>query len=384
MSEYQYFEFQAVDRPLTTAEQQLLRNLSTRARITATSFVNSYEWGSFKGNPARLMESCFDLHLYLANWGSRRFCLRLPKKLVDRPSLEVFLREADIAELRGSGADIIVEIARDELEFEDFDDGSGWLAALAPLRADILSGDLRMFYLLWLTAVEADVFEPDEPEPLPGLGPLNARLKAFAEFFQIDADLVAAAAKKLADPVADGLVPGAVAAAIGALPESKKAGLLLRLYNGDAHVSAELRKRLREDIAKGAATTPIVARTVGKLRALAASIERERKCAADAAAAAERERREREKAEARQRRLDALAKRGEHAWREVEGEIERRNAVSYDRAAELLVDLRDVANAQGAMDDFARRLATIRRRHAKKKRFLERLRSHGLGKDSGE
>ena len=148
MSEYQYFEFQAVDRPLTTAEQQLLRSLSTRARITATSFVNSYEWGSFKGNPARLMESCFDLHLYLANWGSRRFCLRLPKKLVDRPSLEVFLREADIAELRGLAADIIVEIARDELEFEDFDDGSGWLAALAPLRADILSGDLRMFYLL--------------------------------------------------------------------------------------------------------------------------------------------------------------------------------------------------------------------------------------------
>ena len=56
MSEYQYYEFQAVDRPLTSAQQRELRALSTRARITTTSFVNHYEWGDFKGNPARLME----------------------------------------------------------------------------------------------------------------------------------------------------------------------------------------------------------------------------------------------------------------------------------------------------------------------------------------
>jgi hypothetical protein len=43
-----------------------LRDLSTRARITATSFTNSYEWGDFKGDPVELMERWFDLHLYLA------------------------------------------------------------------------------------------------------------------------------------------------------------------------------------------------------------------------------------------------------------------------------------------------------------------------------
>ena len=37
MSEYQYYEFLAVDRPLTAAEQAEIRQLSTRARITATS-----------------------------------------------------------------------------------------------------------------------------------------------------------------------------------------------------------------------------------------------------------------------------------------------------------------------------------------------------------
>ncbi len=35
MSEYQYYEFQAVDRPLDATEQTELRAMSTRARITA-------------------------------------------------------------------------------------------------------------------------------------------------------------------------------------------------------------------------------------------------------------------------------------------------------------------------------------------------------------
>ncbi|MFB7630539.1 hypothetical protein ACFC0M_06265 [Streptomyces sp. NPDC056149] len=42
MSEYQYYEFQALDRPLSHAEQDQLRSISTRARITATSFTNTY------------------------------------------------------------------------------------------------------------------------------------------------------------------------------------------------------------------------------------------------------------------------------------------------------------------------------------------------------
>lgn len=47
MSEYQYYEFRAVDRPLGRTEQGELRAISTRARITAAGFVNHYDWGDF-------------------------------------------------------------------------------------------------------------------------------------------------------------------------------------------------------------------------------------------------------------------------------------------------------------------------------------------------
>jgi hypothetical protein len=45
MSEYQYFEFAAIDRPLTDGEMAALRAVSTRAVITPSGFVNHYEWG---------------------------------------------------------------------------------------------------------------------------------------------------------------------------------------------------------------------------------------------------------------------------------------------------------------------------------------------------
>lgn len=83
MSEYQYYEFTTADRPLTTREQAELRSLSTRAEITATSFVNTYEWGNFKGDPRKLMGRYFDAHLYLTNWGTRELMLRLPKRVLD-------------------------------------------------------------------------------------------------------------------------------------------------------------------------------------------------------------------------------------------------------------------------------------------------------------
>lgn len=56
MSEYQYYEFSAIDRPLSAREMNELRSYSTRAHITPTSFVNDYSWGSFKGDEHAWME----------------------------------------------------------------------------------------------------------------------------------------------------------------------------------------------------------------------------------------------------------------------------------------------------------------------------------------
>jgi len=78
MSEYQYYEFLSIDRPLTADELDELRALSTRATITPVSFTNEYHWGNFKGNPDKLMQRYFDAHVYVANWMTAIFMVRLP------------------------------------------------------------------------------------------------------------------------------------------------------------------------------------------------------------------------------------------------------------------------------------------------------------------
>jgi hypothetical protein len=36
--------------------------------MTPTSFVNTYEWGNFPGDPRRMVERYYDAFLYLASW----------------------------------------------------------------------------------------------------------------------------------------------------------------------------------------------------------------------------------------------------------------------------------------------------------------------------
>jgi hypothetical protein len=88
VSEYQCYEFVALDRPLTSDEMAELRSISTRADISPTRFWNEYQWGDLKADPKRLLARYFEAFLYFANWASHRFMLRLPASQVDLRQLK--------------------------------------------------------------------------------------------------------------------------------------------------------------------------------------------------------------------------------------------------------------------------------------------------------
>nr|WP_206364800.1 hypothetical protein [Sphingomonas populi] len=318
------------------------------------------------------MKRWFDLHLYLANWGTRRLMIRLPKRLVDQRLLKPLLLGIDWATLQAAGDALILDVARDEVApDEDWDDGSDWLAALAPLRADLLAGDLRLFYLLWLGAVESEGLGDDEIEPMAGIGPLTGALGAFAEFFGIDPDLVEAAADHPVTTTATS--PDAAGEIIAAMTDREKTDLLIRLFDGEPHISAELCALVRKRLGVPYAGLSSGTRTAGELRSRVHAIRLARDRAKAEKAEAARRRQAEEAEKARLVRIDALAGRGESVWQEVEAEIERRNAPGYDKAATLLLDLRAIAETRGTLAEFGRRLHEIRERHARKQRFIERL-----------
>ena len=165
--------------------------------------------------------------------------------------------------------------------------------------------------------------------------------------------------------------------AIAAIPEREKADLLLRVVDGDSHVAFELRNRVRK---KNPASA--VRRTAGMLRLRAKEIAEARERAEAERREAERRRQAAEAEKARRARLKILKQRdASSVWREIEQEIERRNPTGYDNAMSLLFDLQALAVEEGNQDNFQRRLGSIRGRHEKKHKFIERLSELGSGGD---
>ena len=197
MSEYQYYEFVALDRPLTVAEMAELRSISTRAEITPTRFFNEYQWGDLKADPAELLARYFDVHVYFANWGTRRLMFRLPLHALDLDDLRACVPGGPVT-LTVTGDHVVLDLwsETEEPEEEWFENGQ-LLASLTPLRAELLRGDRRVAYLAWLLAVQAGELDPDTPEPpVPhGLDAPSASLVALTGFLRVDRDLLAAAAE---------------------------------------------------------------------------------------------------------------------------------------------------------------------------------------------
>ena len=225
VSEYQYYDFRAIDRPLTKKEMAALRSISTRAAITTTSFTNHYEWGDLKANPSKLLERYFDAFVYVANWGTHEFYIRLPQESVDYKLLKARVR-GETVRVRKTARFVIVEFGS-ESEWDGEGDGTGWMASLMPLRSDLLR-DLRCLYLGWLRSTQDGGLDEDELEPpVPaGLQELSGPLDALIEFLEIDEDLVEVAARA-SKPLAAGPSRKELSAWIRGLPEKDKNELLI-------------------------------------------------------------------------------------------------------------------------------------------------------------
>jgi hypothetical protein len=383
VSEYQYYEFQAIDRPLTDAEQKRLREFSTRAEITDTSFVNEYHWGDFRGNVVEWMKRYFDAFLYVANWGTHQLMLRVPRRLIDLKAAEAYAAEPCL-EIVTTAEHVVFNFLGNTEEPEGWEEGEGRLAGLLPVRNELLAGDLRALYLGWLAGVAEGHVEDDEVEPPvpPGLSHLSVSLAALADFLWIDDELVEAAAAGSAGEAPAGPSPEALAEWVRTLPEADKDAALTRLLHGEGvYLGAELLHRYRaERLRKDHKGAPAEAkrRTAGELREeWELCIERDRRRVAEEKAA-EEARRAKKKAAERTKHLDQLAGREAAAWKEAETLIAAKQAKKYDEAVALLVDLRDLAKRSKQEAAFAERVQKIADRHASKPTFVQRLRRAGL------
>jgi len=280
MSEYQYYEFLAIDKPLTKNEMAELRALSTRATITPVSFTNEYNWGDFKGNPTKLMQRYFDVHVYVANWMTAVFMVRLPIDAVSEKTVEVMARDG-ILDFKATKTHLIITWSLEESEDYDrfgMEDGRGWMARLAPVRDELLRGDMRSLYIGWLAAVTVGLMADDDPEPLclEGLAHLTAAQQALAEFLEVDKDLLAGAGMGSAAPRDDEFTDQKRDQWIDGLPRDVVRGILKQILEGKGF---QAERTLKNRLAKwrhglGSDRPEACRRTVGELWKNAESAEK--------------------------------------------------------------------------------------------------------------
>jgi hypothetical protein len=378
VSEYQYYEFLAVDRPLTEAQRAQLRALSTRAEITATRFTNEYQWGDFKGDPQKMMEQYFDAHLYFANWGTRRLMLRVPRAALDTETAEEYVYADTAASLTVTGEHLIIDLYADR-EPDDYWEETPDLGSMVGARSELIAGDHRLLYLAWLFAVQWDEVDDEVTEPpVPaGLADLSAPLEAIVDFLEIDADLIDIAVEASPDLGED--KPGEIGGWIASLPAPAKDELLERVASGEgAQVQALLLRQFRESAPGKAAAAAVPARTARELRDAADAYRAEIAKAVEERRRAEAAGREAEKAAAYAKHLDDLSAREASAWGRAEALIGTKNQRDYDTAVRLLRDLRALAERNGSLEVFTERFGDLRRQHQRKPSLMERFDAAGL------
>ncbi|MEO5711974.1 MAG: hypothetical protein ABIT37_00655 [Luteolibacter sp.] len=369
MSEYQYYEFQAIDRPLTREEMAELRSCSSRARISSTRFTNEYHWGDFKGNSTEWMKRYFDAHLYTSNFGSRVFSLRFPIAWMDPKTIHPYQVEGAV-EVSKTKSHLILSFLLDTEpgEYDEEEGNDGLLADLLPIRSALAAGDRRALYIGWLGGAQNGLVDPDAVEPAvpPGLGSDGGSLDALIGFLNLREDLVVAAARNSPE-ASPPPTTGEIATWLAEVDGKEKDQWLSRLLLADdPGMRGEVLNRLHQTSdsmqSRGKST-----RTVESLLSEADNLEAERM-----------EKQRQEIARQEHARIMALAGQEVGLWQSVIKLSDSSSSRYQETAIRTLKDLRELASIRSDSAVFLEKLEGFIELRCRKSSFMKLLRDAGF------
>jgi hypothetical protein len=380
MSEYQYYEFLAIDRPLTAEETEALRALSTRANITPVSLTNEYNWGDFKGDSGKLMQRYFDAHVYVANWMTAIFMVRLPIDTLSKETAKA-MEVAYMLDFKTTQTHWIITWSLEESENYDrfgMEDGRGWMARLAPLRDELLRGDIRSLYIGWLAAVTGEMMDDHDMEPLSvnGLGNLTPSQNALAEFLEVDPDLLAGAGIDSSAAQVEEISQKEMDEWIEGLPKGEVKAVMKQLLEGKGQQAERTLKHSFMAWWRGLQSDKAEAprRTVGELRRNAEKVEKihleQRK--------RDRIQRKSQRQKEREAYLKTLSKNFPKMWKLVQQTVKRGSGLAYDEACRSIVDISEAYTLLGNHRRFRQELKKFMANHMRRKALIQRLAKVGI------
>lgn len=366
--EYQFYEFQAIDQPLSPSDLDVIGSLSSRVKPTPHQAVFTYSHGDLPRDPRQILIQYYDAMLYMASWGSRHLSFRLPIQLIDTDPLEAYTLE-DVITISTAKDSLIVEITIQDPEIGGWIEGENWLTSLLPLRHSILEGDLRVLYLAWLRGAGLDPEQdPQEPPIPPGLSELSKPLQDWVTWLEIDPDLITAAAElSAALPQSDS---ESVEVWIASLSETEKDQILISLLQKGRPTPKQLRAQLQRQFS----TSRYTPQPHGSPPRSFSELARLQQIHCE-----QREKEQHQRAEEQRRNyLKSLLGGEDSLWNEIHRLLARKQGSAYDAAIRLLIDLRDVAAFKGDPSGFRSQLHQIYRQYSNRPALLRRIEENGL------
>jgi hypothetical protein len=368
MSEYQRYEFMTSDRPLTRVQLDAVDALSSHIEASSTHALIEYHWGDFKHDPIDVLHKFFDGFLYWANWGAPELAFRfphgiLPVDLIDGYDLDDFVTFTQYPDY-----DIL------DIHFGEMEGPDEWieydLGSLIAIRDELMEGDLRALYIVWLARQRMrEGYDEEEDEEIsvpavpPALGTLTAAQQALAELLQVPQELLVATARHSDAAVSS--TGDDIAAWVKLLPADRHNDYLVRLARNEPGLSRRLVKELRELGQDKTTATPSAGEHITYAMLLAESKAIK--------AQLEREKREQERV-ARQRHLQDIRDHQDDYWHQVDLAVMRNSGAGYDEAVRLLIELREVADQFKETQEFQERFRAWVRPHLRRPALVKRLR----------
>jgi hypothetical protein len=368
MSEYQRYEFMTSDRPLTPAQLDAVDALSSHIEASSTHALIEYYWGDFKHDPIDVLHKFFDGFLYWANWGAPELAFRFPHGILPVDLIDGYDLDDFVTFTRYPDYDIL------DIHFGEMEGPDEWieydLGSLIAIRDELMEGDLRALYIVWLASQcmrggydEEEDEEISVPPVPPAFGTLSAAQQALAELLQVPQELLVATARHSNAAVSS--TGDDIAAWVKLLPADRRNDYLVRLARNEPGLSRRLVKELRELGQDKTTATSSTGEHVTYAMLLAES--------KTIKAQLEREKREQERV-ARQRHLQDIRDHQDEHWQQVDLAVMRSSGAGYDEAVRLLIELREVADQFKETQEFQERFRTWVRPHLRRPALVKRLR----------
>jgi len=373
MSEYQYYGFRSIETSLSQQQRQELREISSRAHITSSSFTNTYNYGDLKADPLTMMSDFFDVGLYMSSWGQMKLFIKIPCSVLSEDLLFKFHYEY-VLDYHADGSNWIITLSLPDGEeyyvhlYGLLDQEGEYLDDLIELRNEIISGDYRCFTLAWLPLLACEQVEAI-PVFLSDYTQLTTAQQVFIEVFPIDVHYLSALKNNLPSINSTQCKPSKQW--LIELSEETKNELLTLVIDGRASLA---KQQLQSLSRQNNNSIEILTLESNKLHLFYQQVKQQE----NSKQQIEIKKQQAARDQLRKNHLKTIYQEKEQYWCKASISADEGNSRGYEQAVNFLKDLCESYQHQNNKIAFSEKMALFTLKYQRKSSLIKRLKQQGL------